>query len=219
MGNRAVLTTCMYEPKNSTTTSIYLHWNGGRDSVEAFLTYCKLKGYRPPETDCYGWARLCQVIGNFFGGGMSIGIDACCNLDCDNGDNGTYTIKNWEIVRRHYFKHHFEQRNHDLTEMLIAIDKAQPASEQFGEDFFRAAEISIEDVKLGDMVYLFNEIECKYEKLEVVGFGELPYVNGVPALNKPYVKRYGDEESGYAWNCNNYIRTDTVRVVKNTVQD
>ena len=37
------------------------------ESVETFLAYCDMKNYRPPETDCYGWARMCQVIGNFFG--------------------------------------------------------------------------------------------------------------------------------------------------------
>ena len=126
MGNRAVITTVgAYEPKNSQQTGIYLHYNGGRDSVEAFLTYCKLKGYYSPEVDCYGWARLCQVIGNFFGGSLSIGIDKCCSLDCENGDNGTYLIKDWEIVGRKYNRG-FEQNRYDLTEMLIAIDKAQP---------------------------------------------------------------------------------------------
>ena len=88
MGNRAVITTSKsLDVARSTDIGVYLHWNGGRDSVEAFLKYCKLKGYRSPETDCYGWARFCQVIGNFFGGGLSLGIDKCCNLDCDNYDN------------------------------------------------------------------------------------------------------------------------------------
>ncbi len=62
MGNRAVITT----PDKK--MGIYLHWNGGRDSVEAFLHYCELHGFRSPDRDPYGWARLCQVIGNFFGG-------------------------------------------------------------------------------------------------------------------------------------------------------
>jgi hypothetical protein len=65
MGNRAVITTEEYL-KDENTLGIYVHWNGGRDSVEAFLTYCKLKQYRTPEDDCYGWARLCQTICNFF---------------------------------------------------------------------------------------------------------------------------------------------------------
>lgn len=128
MGNRAVITTVGGVENDA--IGIYLHWNGGRDSVEAFLTYCRMKGYRPPEKDNYGWARLCQVIGNYFGGDLSIGIDRCSNLDCDNWDNGVYYIKNWKIVGRDYF-HGEEQHTHDLHSMLEAIDSAQPEAEQF----------------------------------------------------------------------------------------
>ena len=28
----------------------------------------------------------------------SIGVDQCKNLDTDNGDNGTWLIKDWQIV-------------------------------------------------------------------------------------------------------------------------
>ena len=133
MGNRAVITTSgSYSVKDSAEMGVYLHWNGGRDSVEAFLTYCKLRGFRAPESDNYGWARLCQVIGNFFGGELSIGIDKCCNLDCENGDNGVYVIKGWEIRKRLYHKGG-EQRQHDLVDMVCAIDEAQPVKEQLGE--------------------------------------------------------------------------------------
>ncbi len=127
MGNRAVITT---EDKK---IGVYLHWNGGRDSVEAFLKYCKLKGYRTPESDNYGWARLCQVIGNFFGGNTSIGIDTLDNLDDNNGDNGMYIIKDWEIVGRKYFEGK-EQNYYSLSEMLKEIDKKQPIDEQMYKD-------------------------------------------------------------------------------------
>lgn len=123
MGNRAVITT---EDKK---IGVYLHWNGGRDSIEAFLLYCKLQGYRCPEHDCYGWARLCQVIGNFFGGGLSLGIDTYDRLDTDNGDNGVYIIRNWEIVGRE-FASSYEQSTYNLREMLEEINKTQPPSEQ-----------------------------------------------------------------------------------------
>ena len=123
MGNRAVITT---EAKD---IGVYLHWNGGRDSVNAFLTYCKLKGYRCPESDCYGWARLCQVIANFFGGELSVGIDRYDRLDTDNGDNGVYVIKNWEIVDREFYSG-AEQDNYDIRELLTEINKCQPISEQ-----------------------------------------------------------------------------------------
>ena len=130
IGNRAVITTCNAgNIAKSNEIGVYLHWNGGRDSIEAFLLYCELKGYRPPSQDSYGWARLCQVIGNFFGGELSVGIDRCCNLDCDNWDNGVYIIDGWKIVGREYFKG-AEQSDHDLLGMLVDINDAQPESEQ-----------------------------------------------------------------------------------------
>lgn len=129
MGNRAVITT--RENFNNDGVGVYLHCNGGRDSVQAFLTYCKMKGYREPTSDNYGWARLCQVIGNFFGGGLSIGIDKCSHLNCDNYDNGTYIIDGWDIVDREYFNEN-DQYNYDLYEMLCDIDDAQPTRERLG---------------------------------------------------------------------------------------
>jgi hypothetical protein len=131
MGNRAVITT--KENFENNGVGIYLHWNGGRDSVEAFLKYCDLRGFRSPDIDCYGFARLCQVIGNFFGGGLSLGIDRIDKLDCDNGDNGVYIIEGWEIVDRKYIDWG-EQMNYDLKEFVVAIDEAQPKKEQIGKE-------------------------------------------------------------------------------------
>lgn len=128
MGNRAVITT------KDKKIGVYLHWNGGRDSVEAFLAYCKLQGYRPPESDCYGWARLCQIIGNFFGGGLSLGIDEYNRLDRDNGDNGVYIIENWEIIGREFS--HREQREYPLRDMLIEINEKQPSHIKLGKQRF-----------------------------------------------------------------------------------
>jgi len=131
MGNRAVITT------KAKKIGVYLHWNGGRDSVEAFLKYCELQGYRCPEDDCYGWARLCQIISNFFTSdkrdGLSIGIDEYSKLDTDNYDNGVYIIENWKIVDR-LFLHNSEQKNHDLKEMLKSIDEHQPEQMRLFKD-------------------------------------------------------------------------------------
>lgn len=133
MGNRAVITASKsLNVAGSNDIGVYLHWNGGRDSVEAFLKYCELKQYRRPEVDNYGWARLCQVIGNYFGGECSIGIGRCVDLDCDNYDNGVYIIENWKIVDRKYHTGP-EQQNYDLREMLHDINKAQPTKEQLPE--------------------------------------------------------------------------------------
>ena len=130
MGNRAVITTKSNFENDG--IGVYLHWNGGRDSVEAFLKYCELHEYRSPETDCYGWARLVQVIGNFFGGSTSVGIDICSRLDCDNYDNGVYLVENWKIVGRVYHSG-LEQAEYGLKEMLTYIDGRMPEREQLGE--------------------------------------------------------------------------------------
>lgn len=127
MGNRAVITT--KENMDNNGIGVYLHWNGGRDSVRAFLKYCELKGYVSPSVDNYGWARLCQVIGNFFGGGSSLGIDTVNHLDCNNWDNGVYLIEGWEIVGRMYFDGE-EQDEYDLIGMLKAINDSMPESER-----------------------------------------------------------------------------------------
>lgn len=134
MGNRAVITT--RENFENNGVGVYLHWNGGRDSVVPFLLYCKFKGYRAPSSDCYGWARLCQVIGNYFGGELSLDIDTVDHLDCDNYDNGVYIIDGWEIVGREYFDG-AEQDGYPLDEFLVDLDESQPPKEQLGEEKIR----------------------------------------------------------------------------------
>lgn len=121
MGNRAVITT----NQNLKETGLYLHWNGGRDSVEGFCAYCKLKGYRTPDQDCYGWAYLAGVVTNFFADGYSCGIDIANKLDCDNWDNGVFIIKDWLIIGRKYHSGG-EQYQYDLKDMLESIDEKQP---------------------------------------------------------------------------------------------
>lgn len=131
MGNRAVITDKKKE------IGIYVHWNGGRDSIEAFLTYCKIKEYRNPNEDCYGWARLCQVIGNYFGGKCSVGIDKFEYLDTDNGDNGTYVIdEKWNICERLFFDGR-EQNEYSLLEFIYEINACMPAKEQVQEEILK----------------------------------------------------------------------------------
>lgn len=132
MGNRAVITTNINKP-DSQKIGIYLHWNGGRDSVEAFLTYCKIAGYRGPVNDSYGMARLIQVISNFFGGGLSIGVDTVkCLNNGEYCDNGMYIIdENWDIVGRENFDG-LEQRYYNLSLMLAALDDHMPEGNKVG---------------------------------------------------------------------------------------
>ena len=208
MGNRAVITS--KENFENNGIGIYLHWNGGRDSVEAFLKYCELKGYRSPTSDNYGWARLCQVIGNFFGGSTSIGIDVVNNLDCDNWDNGVYIIEGWEIVDRKYFDGE-EQMRYELENMLMDIDKSMPEGEQIGE-YLKAKEIPASEVKVGNTVIVLD-YNGNVAKHKVMGFGKDEFRNGTNVNGMPYVNLYGDDNGNYDWNINNYICTEMVRVV------
>ena len=134
MGNRAVLVTeaGLRDPRRN--IGLYLHWNGGRDSVEAFLCYCRLQGYRSPEKDCYGWAALCCVISNFFGcQGLCVGMDTIDRLDTDNYDNGVYIIADWKIAGRAFLRNP-EQNVYDTLEMLEEIDAAMPPKCRLGRE-------------------------------------------------------------------------------------
>lgn len=201
MGNRAVITT------RQKKIGVYLHWNGGRDSVEAFLKYCELQGYRCPESDCYGWARFCQIVGNFFGGTDSLGIDDYYKLDRDNYDNGVYIIEKWQIVGREFFKG-VEQQEYDLKEMLKAIDEKQPKQMQLGKDFLNAEEVNTSELKIGDKVFMYDY--SRYAEFEVVGFGEDRILNGTNVKGLPYVDKYGND---YSENINNYVTTEKIRKV------
>ena len=129
MGNRAVIGWVDRQGGfNPGSVGVYLHWNGGRDSVEAFLAYCEACGFRSPSEDDYGVARFVQVVCNFFGssgGGLSVGVNRIDRLDADNGDNGLYVCRSWNIVERRHFNQE-EQNVYPLEGMLNEINQRQP---------------------------------------------------------------------------------------------
>ena len=138
MGDRGVITT--HGSKGDLNRiGVYLHWNGAPDQVEGLLCYCYCQGYRNPEDDCYGWARFCQVAGNYIGGDLSLGVDTLSNLDCDNWDNGTYIIKNWQIVERVYGHNDspFLADEQTLYEFVSRINKTMPQSERLDDKIIR----------------------------------------------------------------------------------
>ena len=210
MGNRCTITT----PKKD--IYIYLHRNGGRDSVEAFLEYCRLRRFRSPSKDSYGLARLAQVIANFIGGGMGIGIGAVGeNINAiDPGDNGCYVVgDNWKIVEQMFF-HGAEQNFHNLSEMLLAIDEAQPESDRLGENFLKAEEIQASLLIPGDTVFIFDSVDEKYCEATVLGYGKDEFLNGKNVAGVPYTNLYAPH------NVNAYIFEPTVRrVPKNTIKE
>ena len=135
MGNRAVVGWIDSKGHwNHHSVGVYLHWNGGRDSIEAFLAYCKACGFRSPTEDDYGLARFVQVVVNFFGpDGLSTGVNRVDSLDADNGDNGLYICRGWEIFERQHFDGE-EQQEHDFLEMLKEINIRQPKDMQLSDE-------------------------------------------------------------------------------------
>ena len=207
MGNRAVITT--KENMYNNGVAIYLHWNGGRDSVEAFLEYGKLKGLH---MDDYGFARLTQIISNFFGGTLSIGVNVFNHTDYDNMDNGTYIVDNDLNIIERRFAPMFEQNTYNRIDMLLEIDRKQPQNERFGKDFLTSELVKANELKIGDTVFLacYNEPPKPHT---VIGYGRNRYVHGLHTNGIPYTNMYNNmipED-----NVNNYVARhldDLVRV-------
>jgi len=203
MGNRAIIKT------EGGHIGLYLHWNGGRDSVEAFLTYCKMRGFRSPERDGYGWARLAQVIGNFFGGGLSLGIvETGSPEDGQWCDNGAYVIRDWEIVGRENFDGP-EQQEYDLLDMIQSIDEAQPERDRIG-DYLKATIVPTKDLKIGDVV-VFLDWNGDMKTGEIIGFGS-GMVNGQDMTGVPYMGLYSSDSCPAEKNPNNYITSELSRL-------
>ena len=174
MGNRAVITT------RNRDLGVYFHWNGGRDTIEPLLYYCKLQDYRDPAKDSYGYARLCQVAGNYFGGNTCIGISPyTTDEEMNPGDNGIYIIEDWKIVDRVIRNKEFvEQQEYDFNEMLRSFDARMPESCQLG-DFLDSVEIPLSDLQVGDSVWIRRESDEPPVVRTVMEFGpEEPVIYG-----------------------------------------
>ena len=108
MGNRAVIVWTDRDGNFSfnENVGVYLHWNGGIDSVEAFLTYADIMGFRSPTQDPeYGIARFIQIVANFFGDdGLNVGVGILKFMDYCNGDNYQWICTDWEIKRQLFLK-------------------------------------------------------------------------------------------------------------------
>jgi len=142
MGNRAVITLAKKPTSNS--VGIYLHWNGGAESVLAFAEAAKHLGVRLYD-ETYATARLAQIIGNFFGGTLSVGVGILKHLDCENYDNGTYKVsfendavvieqskdgkKNWkrlnnDEIRKHAYWQEKEESKGILADIIETNKRA-----------------------------------------------------------------------------------------------
>lgn len=125
---------------NPHRVGVYLHWNGGRDSIEAFLGACKELGYRDGASDNYGIACFTQIVRNFFGSdGLSVGVDTLQHLNTNNYDNGVYVVgDNWEIIGREFA--HGEQSGYDVSDFTKFLVKLTKAVDKAAEEIRKADE-------------------------------------------------------------------------------
>ena len=124
MGNSAIIRT------ENGRVGIYVHWGGDQLSIMAYLTFCRMKGYRLPEEDCYGWARLCAVMANSREKGLSVGVDSIEELERTMTDNGVYTIRGWEIIDREPPEWNDDLRREFMYD-IIHVNLCMPRKEQF----------------------------------------------------------------------------------------
>lgn len=122
MGNRAVL---CFDEYNDEAIGIYLHYYGGRESIEAFLQAAReVMGDRLGD-EAYARARLSMCIGIAIPGNLSFGLGKCEELDCDNNDNGTYIIDSatLTIKGRMFFEgtEQDEYNTYDINESVESI--------------------------------------------------------------------------------------------------
>ena len=128
MGNRAVITV---EKKS---IGIYLHWNGGQESVYPFLDEMDRRNVRKSDLD-YSVSRFVQILGEFLDQteytSTSLGVfngpekfdDILKDEAYDHGNNGIYLVCRSEDRRR--VRRFFECRSgipeehHDLLTILM----------------------------------------------------------------------------------------------------
>jgi hypothetical protein len=101
MGNRAIV-------KFNDSIGIYLHWNGGPESIGAFLEEAQRRKLRTFESDpTYAVAGFVQIVREFFSYAsrpdhleysLSCGVGNPSSMD--DSDNGVYEIRHgWKCAR------------------------------------------------------------------------------------------------------------------------
>ena len=170
MGNRAFIYSAN-ERHNRRTLGVYLHWNGGPDSVVPLIKYCKLRGFRQFDNGGNGLARLVQVMGNFLGGSRSLGVEYARPEHVDTNHEPYRITPNWEIENLEYYKQHDSDYPTDeqIHDFMVELNKAQPQSEQMPDCFMFEEKPSLDSLKVGDKVLWFDDVWENYKEGTVRG--------------------------------------------------
>lgn len=124
MGNRALIVMQTPSEKQPLVPAIYVHWNGGIESVQAICDICRERDFRDPAQDpTYAIARMVGVWHEFFGitHANSLGV-TIYDGESDQGDNGVYVLgADWKVIR--HFKH--GAKNIELEHECQAAEQEQ----------------------------------------------------------------------------------------------
>ena len=135
MGNRAVVTMSQTDD----APCIYLHWNGGRASVEGFLKSAKMMNLQTADQAKF-FDEFAQIIAKYFFGcevGMHIYREEYGRADTDNWDNGVFVIDSaLRIVGRDFVPDHMTEERNDIKSHGIYLEMM--------ENRTKAIEITIE---------------------------------------------------------------------------
>ena len=143
MGNRA--TVIFTDGKKSFSPAVYLHWNGGPESVYGFLEELNRRKIRADQE--YECARFIELVGEFFDqdeiGGLSLGVmngpksdkpEDLVKIRTDHGDNGFYLVNrtNGDMqVRRFHEKMSGDWNNpKSVSFYLVEAEPKQVAQEK-----------------------------------------------------------------------------------------
>jgi hypothetical protein len=172
MGNRAYIVFDIRYPGDKTPAkgsdampAVYLHWNGGPESVYAFIKYAK-DVCRKGDAE-YIPARFVQIVCNYFGSNLSVGLTATKREDIPElakvGDNGVYVI---ETNNMHVYARHLEVYDNEAGE---------------GEDKFSLKALSRKEIE-------DEKIEARAHKNAV----ELP--EALAEVNDAFFRKEWDQE-------------------------
>lgn len=124
MGNRAVITFM----NHATSPCIYLHWNGGRASVEGFLGAAKDLGMMPSNFNHESefLDKFAELIATRFFNctvGMTVYRERFGSADTDNYDNGVFLIDSKLNIIGRMFKRSKDEidpkKTNDIRESIV----------------------------------------------------------------------------------------------------
>lgn len=140
MGNRATVI-FVSEDEKSISPAVYLHWNGGPESIYAFLNEMNIRKIRKDQD--YECARFIHIVGDYFDmdtiGSSSLGVSngpkeitpkSLGKVKTDHGDNGFYIIcrKKDGSVKMRRFKEVYLDNGIDVQE--LSADEVEREKEE-----------------------------------------------------------------------------------------